>query len=126
VSDEHPDSTPDEEEAPALVPEAPQAEPTFWEGEPCEARQVSVVVADDSRFAAYWAHGLIGERRNAVEVTQKGRTFYIDDEPFVGRQQPGWEKVTVGRGMPDHGHRELAVEPESIEEREQDLPGEAD
>lgn len=101
---------------------ADEREPTFWQGRPCEARQVSVVVVDDSRYAGYWARDLIGQRRNAVEVTDGGRTFYLDDEPFAGSSEPGWAKVTIGRGTDQYGHRELGVEPGSIQERVPDEP----
>jgi hypothetical protein len=79
--------------------------PTNWNGEPAEARRVSVVVADDGRFPAYWARELVGTVRAAVEVTYDGRTFYLDDE-----DGSGWAKVTVGQGSPRWGHRSLEVE----------------
>ncbi len=104
--------------APGADPGAEDASPpTFWEGEPAEARRVSIIVADDPRFPVYWATALIGQRRDAVEVTFRGQTFYLDDERYVDASASGWEKVTVGRGRPDHGHRELAAEPGSVEER---------
>jgi hypothetical protein len=109
--------------------EAPEDAPTFWEGEPCQARRVSIVVANDPRFVGYWASELIGERRDAVEVTTAaGETFYLDDERYKDAPASGWETVTVGRGMPTYGHRELAAEPGSVEERaaadEPELPDE--
>jgi hypothetical protein len=98
--------------------EAPEETPTFWDGAPCQARRVSIVVADDPRFAGYWASGLIGERRDAVEVTTAaGETFYLDDERYKDAPASGWEMVTVGRGLSTYGHRQLAAEPGSVEER---------
>lgn len=80
-----------------------------WNGEPCQARRITAIVADDSRFPQYWARHLVGTRRNAVEVTYTGQTFYIDDE-----DGSGWNKVTHG-GSPHWGHSNLTIEPDSIQ-----------
>lgn len=100
-----------------------------WNGEPCEARQVRVVVADNERFPAYWARHLVGQERAAVEVIYNGSTFYIDDEGYderpevrerllghgmaapehVGYPGWGWEKVLNGGG-PRDGHASLEIE----------------
>lgn len=110
---------------------------TYWNGEPCEARRVTVVVADDGRFPAYWARHLVGQRRDAVEVTYAGSTFYLDDEGYetseaeaavlrrYGRDVPGrtgfpgwgWAKVTDGRGSPRFGSASLTIEPDSVADR---------
>ena len=110
------------------------SEPTYWNGERCSARKVTVIVADDGSFPAYWARDLVGQRRDAVEVTYGGETFYLDDaeavvpamppeyakalgvpsEPHVRGAGSGWEKVTIGRGSPSYGHAELQVEPGSV------------
>jgi hypothetical protein len=103
---------------------------TRWNGEPCEARKVVVVVADASEVPQYWARDLVGAERNAVEVVYAGDTFYLDDEPHgegeareielrpgvtttlvseVGHDGWGWEKVVAG-GSPRMGHRNLHVE----------------
>jgi len=65
---------------------------------------VTVVVADDRRFPAYWARKLVGTERPAVEVTYNGHTFYIDDA-----NGEGWRKVTNGFGGPRCSHSSLAV-----------------
>jgi len=100
-----------------------------WNGEPCEARRVRVVVADNARFPLYWARHLVGTERAAVEVTYNGQTFYLDDEGYderpevqdymrergrpvrdhVGYPGWGWEKVMAGGG-PASGHASLEVE----------------
>lgn len=110
------------------------AERTYWNGEPCEARRVTVVVADRPETRAYWARHLVGTRRAAVEVTRLGHTFYIDDEGYetneaerevlrlYGRDVPertgfpgwGWAKVTDSRGGPLSGHASLTIEPGSV------------
>jgi hypothetical protein len=79
-----------------------------WNGEPCQARRVTAVVADSIFFPLYWAREFVGTRRKAVEVTYGGRTFYLDDE-----DGSGWAKVTAG-GSPAHSHRGLNVDPDSI------------
>jgi hypothetical protein len=111
------------------------AEKTYWNGEPCEARRVTVIVADDERFPAYWARDLVGQRRRAVEVVYAGSTFYLDDEEYeisererqvlrrYGRPVPerqgfpgwGWAKVTAGHGSPRYGSASLTIEPGSVE-----------
>ena len=54
---------------------------TYWNGEPCDARRVRVVVGDpdDPPVLAWW-HGLEGTERDAVEVTYLGDIFYLDDD----------------------------------------------
>jgi hypothetical protein len=115
-------------------------EQTFWNGEPCEARKVTLIVADNEAFRSYWARPLVGTRRNAVEVTYAGSTFYLDDEPFGAEEsaveiefRPGvtqtfvrapgsygwaWDKVTTGRGSPVYGHRDLTPVEGSVEPRD--------
>lgn len=88
-------------------------ERTYWNGEPCQARRVLVVVADFGRFETPWFRQYVGQERAAVEVTYAGATFYIDDE-----EGDGWAKVTSG-GSPRAGHRSLDVA-RVIGERESD------
>lgn len=78
---------------------------TYWNGEPCEARKVRVVVGNEGRFISPWFAEYIGAERDAVEVTYAGRTFYIDNE-----DGSGWHKVTEGRGGPHLGHGSLDVD----------------
>lgn len=87
-------------------------EATFWNGEPCEARRVTVVVTDTGEFPMYWAKAHVGERRDAVEVTYGSDTFYLDDE-----DDHGWDLVTAGKGSPRYRHRDLTVEPGSTKPR---------
>ncbi|MFE6428134.1 hypothetical protein ACFVOB_22115 [Streptomyces rochei] len=84
---------------------------TRWNGESCLARRITAIVSDDGRFPAYWARDLVGTRRNAVEITYGGSTFYLDDE-----DGSGWAKVTSG-GSPARAQRSLTVVPGSIEPR---------
>jgi hypothetical protein len=83
---------------------SPDTAATYWNGERCKALRVTVVVADDPDIPAYWARPLVGQRRKAVAVTYNGDTFYLDDE-----DGQAWAKVTIGRGSPVYGHRELSV-----------------
>ena len=93
----------------------------YWNGEPCKARKVAVEVADSSA-PRYWARGLVGTRRDAVEVEYGGEVFYLDDEAWAYSEEgafarpfelipagQGWAKVTDGHGSPAFGHRELRV-----------------
>jgi len=92
-------------------PDTAAREPTFWNGEPCEARKVTGVVVDDGRFPQYWARLFVGTERRATEVTYGGNTFYLDDEDWQGSgDEPGWRKVTAGRGSPQYMHRSLQLE----------------
>ena len=105
---------------------------TFWNGEPCQARRVHVIVADAPEFSGYWARPLVGEERSAVEVVYGGQTFYLDNEADEASAEsrvvtlPGgrevkiesvagydgwaWDKVTKGQGSPGLGHRTLTIE----------------
>jgi hypothetical protein len=94
-------------------------ERTYWNGEPAVCRKVWVTVADWPDAPKYWARDLVGQRREAVEVVIGPVTFYIDDHLRVGRIGEGWAKVTVGRGSPRWSHGGLAVEPGSVELREE-------
>lgn len=76
---------------------------TRWNGEPCAARKVRVMVADSDFFPAYWARQYVDTVREAVEVTYNGQTFYLDNE-----DGSGWHKVTHGGG-PGWPHRDLEI-----------------
>ena len=78
---------------------------TFWNGEPCQAAKVVMIVEDDATFPNYWARNLVGEQIDAVEVTYNGQTFYLDD-----RDGRGWSKVTQGGGSPGVGHKSVRGE----------------
>lgn len=90
-------------------------EATYWNGEPCEARRVSVVVADSGQFPLYWAREFVGQRRDAVEVVYGEQTFYLDDGAG-----DGWWKVTDGHGSPRWSHGSLEIEAGSVQPREAD------
>lgn len=117
-----------------------KSERTFWNGEPCEARKVALVVADLPEFEHYWAASLVGQRRDAVEVTYNGEVFYLDDGEWSGDEEwierlrevlgdqaafgvevrmagSGWAKVTVGHGLPAFGHGNLCPVEGSVEPR---------
>lgn len=92
---------------------------TLWNGEPCTARRVTAIVADNGAFPQYWARHLVGTRRAAVEVVYGSQTFYLDDEDGAG-----WNKVTHGGG-PNWAHSHLTIVPESIRPRGQADPDKA-
>ncbi|MEU9661891.1 hypothetical protein [Streptomyces chartreusis] len=85
---------------------------TRWNGEPCQARRITAIVADNTAFPMYWARHLVGTRRNIVEVTYGDQTFYLDDEA-----DEGWNKVTHG-GSPHWTHNNITIDLESIRLRE--------
>ena len=78
-------------------------EPTYWNGEPCAARRV-IVVVDKSPKPTWWCANLEGKTIRAVEVVYGGETFYIADD-----RGQGWLKVTKGRGDPGLGHESVPV-----------------
>lgn len=113
------------------------AEATYWNGEPCEARKVTLVVADVPDAQHFWGRPFVGSRRDAVEVSYGGETFYLDDQAvdeeelpadyceFMALYIPGWEprafpagrgwrKVTQGHGSPHIGHHSVEPEPGSV------------
>ena len=75
---------------------------TYWNGEPCDAQKVNLVVSDPGIHPEYWARLFVGQVRPAVRVTYGGNTFYLDD-----LDGSGWRKVTVGFGSPQYGSRSL-------------------
>lgn len=79
-------------------------EPTYWNGEPCKARRVIVIVAEAEKPTFWYAH-LAGQERQAVEVTYADQTFYLDNAA-----DQGWAKVTSGKGSPRYGHRSLSID----------------
>jgi hypothetical protein len=88
---------------------------TLWNGRPCEARVVFVRVGKAPR-STWWSVPFEGQIREAVEVTQDGETFYIDNGalPAVHGQAEsksgdGWRKVTIGRGLSGIGHRSMPI-----------------
>jgi hypothetical protein len=106
-----------------------KTEKTYWNGLPCEARRVRVIVADKPEVRLYWARPYVGQERAAVEVKQDGQVFYLDDEGNIepteearaflsarkiehtpGSPGWGWRKVTTGKGSPQYGHASLEIE----------------
>jgi hypothetical protein len=82
-------------------------EQTYWNGEPCKATIVRVIVGPALK-PTYWYAGLQGKEREAVRIEYADcEPFYIDNE-----DGSGWLKVTVGFGTPMYGHGSLAVERE--------------
>jgi hypothetical protein len=84
---------------------------TFWNGEPCQARRVRVIVGESPAPTWWWCFALAGQIREAVEVRYGDQLFYLDNE-----DDSGWLKVTEGKGSPGWSHRSLPVE-QVLEER---------
>jgi hypothetical protein len=82
---------------------------TYWNGEPCEARRISCVMADSPEFPRFWGRHLVGDRVDAVEVRYNGEKFFIYDE-----HGEGWAKVTTGKGSPSVAHKNMRPEPKTL------------
>lgn len=76
---------------------------TYWNGEPCKATRVHVVVGPSPR-STWWCAKLEGTVRKAVRVEYGEGVFYLDNE-----DGSGWYKVTDGRGSPQVDHSSLPV-----------------
>lgn len=81
-------------------------EATYWNGQPCKATKVRVVVGKAEK-PTYWYAKLEGTVRNAVKIQYENTHFYIDNE-----NGDGWIKVTRGLGSPQYGHGSLSVDRE--------------
>lgn len=99
-----------------LIPERTNVE-TYWNGLPTEAICGTAVVADDGRFAQYWARreNLVGLRIRVVRVVLDGVNYGGGIEYLDNRYGSGWRKVTEGHGSPNVGHRSVQIEPGSFE-----------
>jgi hypothetical protein len=87
-------------------------EKTFWNGEPCKARVVIAIVGASLR-PTWWCAALQGQRREVVEVQYGDQTFYLDNDAWEEDGDlggSGWRKVTIGKGSPQWGHRNVPVE----------------
>jgi hypothetical protein len=87
---------------------------TWWNGRPCKARIVRVVVAKAEK-PSMWYAPFAGQEREAVEISDADQSghqpFYLDNEAYDDEIAGlGWAKVTIGRGGPDWGHRNLTIE----------------
>lgn len=94
---------------------------TLWNGLPTPARKVTGVVrpwAEGDPPAAWWRH-LVGQRVDAVEVVLDGVNYGGGVNYLFDGDGSGWAKVTEHKGSPWVGHRDIALMPESIEERDQ-------
>lgn len=83
---------------------------TWWNGEPCKARIVHVIVGHSDR-PTWWCASLEGTVREAVEIEYGDFPLaYIDNDAWDDHEAgEGWRKVTIGRGSPQYGHWSLPV-----------------
>lgn len=51
---------------------------TYWNGEECLAKKVTVVVGPSER-PTWWCAKLQGQERKAVRIEYKGDEFYLDN-----------------------------------------------
>jgi hypothetical protein len=78
-------------------------ENAFWNGEPCFAKAVKVIVGKSPR-ETWWCAALAGKEHSAIEISQGAERFYINDDA------DGREKITIGFGLPQWNHSSLPVE----------------
>lgn len=88
-----------------------------WNGIPCEAQHVTIIVADNGEFPQYWARDLVGQERDAIRVRigpQYGQDEYgrtnIEDEFFLDNQEGQAYTKLMNGGGPSYGHRTLIAE----------------
>ena len=74
---------------------------TQWNGEPCKARRVLIVVGAAAK-STYWYASIVGKTIRAVEVAYNGEVFYLADE-----DGNGWHKVAIEGGGPHWGHKSV-------------------
>ena len=79
-----------------------QIDTAQWNGKPCQARTVLIELADCPQYQNYWARAIVGQERNAVEVTVGDHVFYMDNQDGTG-----YAKITAGCGMWIFPHREV-------------------
>jgi hypothetical protein len=112
-----------------------EAEATYWNGERCKCERATVIVADSSVHANYWARRFVGQERKVILVNYHGTTFAIDDEGYERTEDEvaafrarfpdltpgyyerrqgypgcGWDKVTKGMGGPAIPHSSVYYE----------------
>jgi hypothetical protein len=85
---------------------------TWWNGEPTRCERVVVKVGKAQ--PGWWCASLEGTERDAVAVYYfpVGPMFLYDgdwppDGPLATGAGSAWEKVTVGKGLPNLGHMSL-------------------
>jgi hypothetical protein len=54
-------------------------ENAFWNGEPCFAKAVKVIVGKSPR-ETWWCAALAGKEHSAIEISQGAERFYINDD----------------------------------------------
>lgn len=89
----------------------------YWNGLPTTIERGTAVVADDWRFAQYWARveGILGQRIPVVWVSLEavnsvGGVMYLDDRDGIATA-----KLTEGMGSPRVPHRNVTIVPGSFE-----------
>jgi hypothetical protein len=72
-----------------------------WNYLPATARVVYVMIHEVEKPPFHWQNAFVGERRQAIEVTQDGYSFMIDNNDGMG-----WAKLLRGGG-PDSDSKHL-------------------
>jgi len=83
-------------------------QPVYWNGEPCHARFVDIIVGKADK-ETYWYAKHEGQKRKAIQVgleTPKGNVLFLLDN----EDGSALEKITVGRGSPPWGHKSIKGE----------------
>lgn len=78
---------------------------TYWNGEPCKAERVKVIVGKSEK-PTWWCAKLEGQKFRAIKITQDGYSFYIADELAA------WHKIREGMGSFMYSHKSVPVDRE--------------
>lgn len=74
----------------------------YWNGENATFKGVTYEVTEVKEHKTWWQNQFIGHRRQGLEITHRGKTFFIDNE-----NGDGYEKVVRGMGYPNFIHKTI-------------------
>lgn len=114
---------------PPIIDEAQELdgiEVTFWNGLPIDAMRGTAEVSPAPDFPEYWASDLVGQRIPVVMVNLDGANAGGGISYLDNRESHGWQKITVGRGSPSYGHRNVSIVEGSFEPDPDDVKRQAE
>lgn len=74
----------------------------YWNGEPATYTACVVQIVRNDASPMHWYNAFVGTYRQAIQISQNGHSFVIDNETGTGQY-----KVTKGMGSPGCGHADL-------------------
>lgn len=75
----------------------------YWNGEPAIYTACVVQIVRNDASPMHWYNAFVGTYRQAIQISQNGHSFVIDNETGTGHY-----KVTKGMGSPGCGHADSA------------------